>query len=81
MLTIQRLLSSERAAVGQLSLTTGRSAQHRRAAVTSNSGLGVGENGGDVQTAWTLDVHKVGSGALNKGLLLMLLSLGGWVWV
>lgn len=81
MLTKKRLLSPERTAVGQLGLTAGRGTQHRGAAITSDSGLGVGENCGDVQASRTLDIHEKRPGALNKGLLLMLLGLGGWGWV
>lgn len=75
------LLSSERAALGQLGLTTGRGTQHSGAVVTGDSGLCVREDGGDVQAALTLDVHEVRSWGLDQGLQFVLLGLRGWVWV
>lgn len=62
------LLSSERSTLGQLSLTTGRGAQNGGTRLTGDSGLGVREHGGDVQTTWALDVQEVRSWALNKSL-------------
>lgn len=75
----QNLLSSERAALSQLSLTTGWGAQDSGTVVTGDGGLGVREDGGDVQASLALDVHEVGSWGLDQGLQFVLLGLGGWV--
>lgn len=79
--TSKHLLSSERAALGQLGLTTGWGAQDGGAVVTGDSGLCVGEDSGDVQAALALDVHEIGSWALHQHLLLVFLSFSSWVWV
>lgn len=62
------LLSSERAALGQSSLTTSRLAKDSGAALADNDGLGVGKHGGDCEAAGALDVHEEGSGAGHQGL-------------
>lgn len=74
-----RLLSSERTALSQLGLTTGRSAQNGRAAITCYGGLSVGKNGGNVETTRALHVHEKGSWRLHQGLQLVLLGLRGRV--
>lgn len=53
-----RLLSPERAALGESGLTTGRLAKDLRAAGADDDGLCVGEDGGDGKAAWALDVHE-----------------------
>lgn len=59
------LLPSERSTLRQLSLTTGRSAQHSRAGLACDGSLSVREHGGDVQTAWAFNIQEVGSWALD----------------
>jgi len=73
----RRLLSSERAALGQTSLTTGRLAEDSGASLADDNGLGVGEDGGDGEATGALDVHEEGSRGGHEGLELVLLSLGG----
>lgn len=75
------LLLSERAALGQFGLTTGWLAQDSGARVASNSGLGVGEDGGDGQASWALNVQELGSWCLHQGLQLVLLQFRFWGWV
>ena len=62
------LLPPERAALGETGLATGRLAQHRRAALADDDGLGVGEDGGDGEAAGALDVHEERAGSRHKGL-------------
>jgi len=76
-----RLLLSERAALGKSGLTTGWLAENGCARSTNDDGLGVGEDGGDVETTWALDVHEERSWLWNKSLELVLATLSGWVWV
>lgn len=64
-----RLLPSERAALSQSRLTTGRLAEDSGAALADDDGLGVGEDGGDGEAAGALDVHEEGSGSGHKGLV------------
>ena len=71
------LLSSERAALGESGLTTGRLAKDGGAALADDNGLGVGEDGGDDEAAGALDVHEEGSGGGDKSLELVLLGLSG----
>ena len=63
------LLSPERASLGQSSLTTGGLAEDGRAAGADDDGLGVREDGGDVEAAGALNVHEEGAGGGHKGLL------------
>lgn len=63
-----RLLSSERAALCETSLSSGRLAQNGRASSTDDNGLGVREDGGDGEAAGALDIHEEGSGSRYKGL-------------
>ena len=65
-----RLLSSERAALRQSGLTTGRLAQNSGASLADDDGLGVRENSGDGEAAGALDVHEEGSGSRHKSLSL-----------
>jgi hypothetical protein len=60
------LLSSERAALGQTGLSTGRLAQDGRAAGADDDGLCVGEDGGDGEAARALDVHEERSRSRDK---------------
>lgn len=62
------LLSSERAALGQSSLATGRLAEDRGAALADDDGLSVREHGSDCEATGALDVHEEGSGAGYKRL-------------
>lgn len=75
------LLSSERGSIGQLGLTTGWLGKHSGTRVASDSSLCVGEDGGDVETAGTLDIHEVGSWGLDECLEFVALSLSGSRWV
>lgn len=68
MVTAFRLLSPERAALGESGLATGGLAENGRAAGADDDGLGVGEDGGDGEAAGALDVHEEGSGGRHKGL-------------
>jgi hypothetical protein len=60
------LLSSERAAFGQSSLSTGRLAQDRRAAGADDDCLCVRVDGCDGEAAGALDIHEEGSGSRNE---------------
>jgi len=75
------LLSSERAAFGQPSLSTSRLAQDRRAAGADDDCLCVGVDSCDGEAAGALDIHEERSGSRDKVLELVLarLSGGGWV--
>lgn len=63
------LLSSERATLCETSLTTGWLAEDGRAASADDNGLGVGEDGGDGEAAWALDVHEERARSWHKGLV------------
>lgn len=65
----RRLLSAERAALGQAGLTTGGLAKDLGAAGADNDGLGVREDGGDGEATRALDVHEEGARAGDKHLL------------
>jgi hypothetical protein len=65
----RRLLSAERAALGETGLATGGLAEDSRAAGAHNDGLGVGEDGGNVEAAGALDIHEEGAGSGHKLLL------------
>ena len=71
-----RLLSAERAALGQAGLTTGGLAKDLGAAGADNDGLGVREDGGDGEATGALDVHEEGARAGDKHLQLVLTGLG-----
>lgn len=62
------LLPSERAALGQSSLTTSGLAKHGGAALADDNGLGVREDGGDGEATGALDVHEERSGGGHKSL-------------
>lgn len=62
------LLPSERAALSQTGLATGRLAEDSCATLADDDGLGVRENSGDGEAAGALDVHEEGSGSRHKGL-------------
>ena len=62
------LLPPERASLGQSSLTTGGLAEDGRAAGADDDGLGVREDGGDVEAAGALNVHEEGAGGGHKSL-------------
>lgn len=74
-------LLTERAALGQASLTAGRLREHLGARAADNHGLGVREDGGDSEAARALDVHEERVGVLHKSLELVRASLllGGGV--
>jgi len=71
-----RLLPSERASLGESGLATGGLAEDGGAAGADDDGLGVGEDGGDGETAGALDVHEEGAGRRHKSLELVLAGLG-----
>lgn len=62
------LLPSERAALGQPSLTTGGLAEDGGTSLADDDGLGVREDGGDGEAAGALDVHEEGSRGGDEGL-------------
>lgn len=62
------LLSPERATLSETSLTTGRLAKDGGARAADDDGLGVGEDGGDVEAAGALDIHEERAGGGHKGL-------------
>jgi hypothetical protein len=62
------LLSSERATLGQTSLSSSWLAQNGRAASADDNGLSVREDGGDGEAARALDIHEEGSWGWDKGL-------------
>ena len=62
------LLSSERAALGKASLSSGRLAQDGGAGSANDDGLGVREDRGDVEAARALNVHEERPGNGHKGL-------------
>lgn len=69
------LLSSERAALSESSLATGRLTQNRCATLADNDGLSVRENGGDGKAAGTLDVHEKRPRGGDESLELVFLGL------
>lgn len=69
------LLPSERAALGQPSLTTGRLAEDGGASLADDDGLGVREDGGDGEAAGALDVHEEGSRGGDEGLAINVRSI------
>jgi hypothetical protein len=75
------LLPPERASFGQPRLTTGRLAQHLRAAGALYDGLGVREDGRDCEAAGALYVHEEGAWAGYEGLELVLARFGRGCWV
>lgn len=62
------LLPSERAALCESCLTTGRLAEDGGAALADDNGLGVGEDGSDREAPGALHVHEEGAGGGHKGL-------------
>jgi len=72
-----RLLSPERAALGEAGLATGGLAEDLGAAGADDDGLCVGEDGGDGEAAGALDVHEEGAGTGDEGLELVLAGLSG----
>jgi len=78
---INPLLPPERTALSQPRLSSGWLAQDGRARAADDDGLGVGEDGGDVETSWALDVHEERAWGWDKCLQLMLLCLSNWVGV
>lgn len=74
-------LLTERAALGQASLTTGGLRENLSARAADDDGLGVGEDGGDGEATRALDVHEERVGVLHKSLELVRASLllGGGV--
>ena len=63
-----RLLSPERAALGETGLATGGLAEDLRASGADDDGLCVREDGGDGEAAGALDVHEEGAGSGDEGL-------------
>jgi len=68
-------LLTERAALGQTSLTTGRLREDLSARAADNDGLGVREDSGDGEAARALDVHEERVGVGHKSLELVSASL------
>jgi hypothetical protein len=68
-------LPPEGAALGELGLTAGGLAQDGAAGGAKDDGGGVGEDGGDLETAGTLHIHEERIGRLNETLQLVLTSL------
>jgi hypothetical protein len=62
------LLPAERASLGQAGLSTSRLAENGGAGAADDNGLGVREDGGDVEATGALDVHEERAGAGHKGL-------------
>lgn len=62
------LLPSERAALGQSCLTTGGLAEDSGASLADDDSLGVGEDGGDGEASWALDVHEERSWTWDESL-------------
>lgn len=52
------LLPPERASLSQPGLSSGGLAKDGSARATDDDGLGVGEDGGDVEAPWALDIHE-----------------------
>ena len=75
------LLSSERTTFSQSSLTTSWLTQDSGTFVTGNSGLSVGEDGGDGHTTWAFDIQEVRSWGLNQGLQFVFLEFRFLSWV
>lgn len=71
------LLPSERAALCESCLTTGRLAEDSGAALADDDGLGVGEDGGDGEAAGALHVHEEGAGGGHKGLFCPVSAVAG----
>lgn len=71
------LLSPERATLSQLCLTPRRLAKDRAAARALDDGRSVGEDGGDLETTWALDVHEERPRSLDQLLELVLARFGG----
>jgi len=63
-----RLLSPERAALGETGLATSGLAKNLRASGADDDGLCVREDGGDGEAAGALDVHEEGAGTGDEGL-------------
>lgn len=74
-LVVNRLLSPERAALGETGLATGGLAEDLRAAGADDDGLCVGEDGGDGEASGALDVHEERAGTGDKGLNGIVLDL------
>jgi len=69
------LLATEGAALSELSLSTGGGAEDGAAGTAENYGLGVREDGSDVEATGALDVHEVRVRGLHQ--TLELVGLGG----
>lgn len=78
---VNALLLPERASLSQPCLSSGRLAKDRSARAANDDGLGVREDGGDVEAPRALDVHEKGAWSRHKHLHLVLASLRGWVGV
>lgn len=63
-----RLLSPERAALGETGFASGRLAENLGAAGADDDGLCVREDGGDGEAAGALDVHEEGARAGDESL-------------
>lgn len=68
-----RLLSPERAALGESGLATSGLAEDLRAAGADDDGLCVREDGGDGEAAWALNIHEEGPRAWDEGLDVVLM--------
>jgi hypothetical protein len=64
----KRLLSAERTSLGETGLSTSGLAENGSAGSADNDGLGVGEDGGDVEASRALNVHEERAGSRHKGL-------------
>lgn len=71
------LLLPETAPVSETSFASGGRAENGATALAWDHGLSMAENGGDLQTSGTLDVHEVAVWVLDQTLELASASLFG----
>lgn len=75
------LLLPERASLSQPSFSSCWLTKDGGTRAANDDGLGVREDGGDVEAPRALDVHEEGAWSRHKHLHLVLASLRGWVGV
>jgi len=63
---VSALLSPERASLSQPGLSSGRLAKDGSTRAASDDGLGVREDGSDVEAPWALYVHEEGPWSRHK---------------
>ena len=63
---MSNLLAAERAALSKTGLSSCWLAEDGGASGADDNGLGVGEDSGDGEASWALDVHEEGSWCWNK---------------